>query len=45
MKKYDQENFNRYRDDLKSSQPEGKFYDEYTRDELIIVGLIILFLS
>jgi RNA polymerase sigma factor (sigma-70 family) len=36
MKKYDQENFNRYRDDLKSSQPEGKFYDEYTRDELII---------
>ena len=36
MKKYDQENFNRYRDDLKSSQPEGKFYDEYTRDELIV---------
>jgi len=36
MKKYDQENFNRYRDDLKSSQPDGKFYDEYTRDELII---------
>ena len=36
MKKYDQENFNRYRDDLKSSQPEGKFYDEYTRDELVI---------
>ena len=36
MKKYDQENFNRYRDDLKSSQPEGKFYDKYTRDELII---------
>jgi len=36
MKKYDQENFNRYRNDLKSSQPDGKFYDEYTRDELII---------
>ena len=36
MKKYDQENFNRYRHDLKSSQPDGKFYDEYTRDELII---------
>ena len=36
MKKYDQENFNRYRDDLKSSQPDGKFWDEYTRDELII---------
>ena len=36
MKKYDQENFNRYRHDLKSSQPDGKFYDKYTRDELII---------
>ena len=36
MKKYDQENFNRYRHDLKYSQPDGKFYDEYTRDELII---------
>ena len=36
MKKYDQENFNRYRHDLKSSQPDGKFWDEYTRDELVI---------
>ena len=35
MKKYDQENFNRYRADLKASQPDGKFWDEYTRDELI----------
>ncbi len=36
MKKYDQENFNRYRADLKASQPNGKLWDEYTRDELII---------
>ena len=35
MKKYDQENFNRYRADLKASQPDGKMWDEYTRDELI----------
>jgi len=35
MKKYNQENFNRYRADLKSSQPKGKYWDEYTRDELI----------
>jgi len=35
MKKYDQENFNRYRADLKASQPNGKSWDEYTRDELI----------
>jgi len=35
MKKYDQENFNRYRADLKASQPDGKIWDEYTRDELI----------
>ena len=35
MKKYDQENFNRYRADLKASQPNGKLWDEYTRDELI----------
>ncbi len=35
MKKYDQENFNRYRADLKASQPDGKLWDEYTRDELI----------
>ena len=35
MKKYDQENFNRYRADLKASQTDGKLWDEYTRDELI----------
>jgi len=36
MKKYNSENFNRYKVDVKQSQPEGKFWDEYTRDELII---------
>jgi len=36
MKKYNSENFNRYKVDVKKSQPEGKFWDEYTRDELII---------
>lgn len=36
MKQYNSENFNRYKKDVKASQPEGKFWDEYTRDELII---------
>ena len=36
MKKYNQTNFSRYKQDVKASQPEGKFWDEYTRDELII---------
>ena len=36
MKKYNQNNFSRYKKDVKASQPEGKFWDEYTRDELII---------
>ena len=36
MKKYNQTNFCRYKQDVKASQPEGKFWDEYTRDELII---------
>jgi len=36
MKQYNSSNFNRYKQDVKSSQPEGKFWDEYTRDELII---------
>jgi len=36
MKQYDSKNYNRYKKDVKSSQPEGKFWDEYTRDELII---------
>ncbi len=36
MKQYNSENFNRYKQDVRASQPEGKFWDEYTRDELIV---------
>jgi len=36
MKKYNVQNYIRYKEDLKRSMPEGKFFDEYTRDELII---------
>jgi len=36
MKKYNQNNFTRYKQDVKASQPKGKFWDEYTRDELIV---------
>ena len=36
MKKYNSNNYNIYKKDVKLSQPEGKFWDEYTRDELII---------
>ena len=36
MKKYNVKNYIRYKEDVKESQPEGKFYDEYTREELII---------
>ena len=36
MKKYNIQNYERYKADLKSSMPEGKMWDEYTRDELII---------
>tara|TARA_B100001057_G_C22582613_1_gene845747 strand:- start:34 stop:783 length:750 start_codon:yes stop_codon:yes gene_type:complete len=36
MKQYNSSNFNRYKQDVKASQPEGKFWYEYTRDELII---------
>jgi len=36
MKKYNVQNYIRYKEDLKRSMPEGKFYDEYTRDELIV---------
>ena len=36
MKKYNIQNYVRYKEDLKRSMPEGKFFDEYTRDELII---------
>ena len=36
MKKYNVQNYIRYKEDLKQSMPENKFYDYYTRDELII---------
>ena len=36
MKKYNVQNYIRYKEDLKRSMPDEKFYDYYTRDELII---------
>ena len=36
MKKYNVQNYIRYKEDLKRSMPDEKFYDEYTRDELIV---------
>ena len=36
MKKYNVQNYIRYKEDLKQSIPEDKFYDEYTRNELVI---------
>jgi len=36
MKKYNVQNYIRYKKDIKSSMPKEKFYDYYTRDELII---------
>jgi RNA polymerase sigma factor (sigma-70 family) len=36
MKQYNSDNFSRYKKDVRASQPEGKFWDEYTRDELVI---------
>lgn len=36
MKKYNVQNYIRYKEDLKRSMPEDKFYDYYTRDEMII---------
>ena len=36
MKKYNVQNYIRYKEDLKKSMPEDKFYDYYKRDELII---------
>jgi len=36
MKKYNISNYVRYKEDLKRSMPKDKFYDYYTRDELII---------
>ncbi len=36
MKKYNVQNYVRYKEDLKKSIPDNKFYDYYTRDELIV---------
>ena len=36
MKKYNIQNYIRYKEDLKKSMPEVKFYDKYTRKELIV---------
>jgi len=36
MKKYNQSNFTRYKKDVKACQPETKFWDKYTRNELIV---------
>ena len=35
MKKYNVKNYIRYKEDVKACMPEDKFYDYYTRDELI----------
>ena len=36
MKKQNVQNYIRYKEDLKKSMPPEKFYDYYTRDELIV---------
>lgn len=36
MKKYNVQNYIRYKEDVKRSMPEVKFYDKYTREELIV---------
>tara|TARA_B100002019_G_scaffold277552_1_gene277482 strand:- start:2472 stop:3227 length:756 start_codon:yes stop_codon:yes gene_type:complete len=36
MRKYNVQNYIRYKEDLKRSMPKEKFYDYYTRDEMII---------
>ena len=36
MKKYNIQNYIRYKEDIKSSMPDSKSYEQYTRDELII---------
>lgn len=36
MRKYNVQNYIRYKEDLKRSMPKNKFYDYYTRDEMII---------
>jgi RNA polymerase sigma factor (sigma-70 family) len=36
MKKYNIQNYIRYKEDIKKSMPQEKFYDYYSRDELIV---------
>jgi RNA polymerase sigma factor (sigma-70 family) len=36
MKKYNVKNYIRYKEDVKACMPEDKFYDYYTRNELIV---------
>jgi RNA polymerase sigma factor (sigma-70 family) len=36
MKYYNIKNYIRYKDDLKKSMPDGKFWDKYNREEIII---------
>ena len=36
MKKYNIQNYVRYKEDIKLSMPEGLFWDEYTRDQLVV---------
>ena len=36
MRKYNVQNYIRYKEDLKASMPKNKFYDYYTRDEMIV---------
>ena len=37
MKKYNVQNYVRYKEDLRDCMPEQKAYNEYTRNELIVV--------
>ena len=36
MKKYNIQNYIRYKEDLKASLPVDKLYQDYTRDEMIV---------
>ena len=36
MKKYNVQNYIRYKEDLKRSMPDEKFYDYYTRNEMVV---------
>lgn len=36
MKTHNSKNYKRYKNDIRNNHPEGKFWDEYSRDELIV---------